>query len=94
MVMMALKQAYETRQHGGRSSDLQHTSTLRRASSGESVGRPSKHSFHNQMSNRNMTSPSQRTSSSGLGSAKSGKSVRSFYSRHDSKEDDSSAFVC
>jgi hypothetical protein len=120
MVMMALKQAYETRQHSlkmddGRSSEMQNSLqmeyddgrssellqnrfTSRRSSSGEAQGRPSNHSFNRQMSqpDRNVKSPStsKRRQNSGVSSAKSVKSIRSFYSHRDSNEDDSSAFAC
>jgi len=120
MVMMALKQAYETRQHSlkmddGRSSEMQNSLqmeyddgrssellqnrfTSRRSSSGEAEGRPSNHSFNRQMSqpDRNVKSPStsKRRQNSGVSSAKSDKSIRSFYSHRDSNEDDSSAFAC
>ena len=86
MVMMALKQAYETRRQSLRqvedmsrgSSSLRQTDLPRRATSGEAEGgRPSRHSFNR--------------SNSMTGS--SGKSIRSFYSNNDSAGDNSQNFA-
>ncbi|KAL7511419.1 hypothetical protein ACHAXN_008371 [Cyclotella atomus] len=107
MVMMALRQAYESRQQslrhvGGddRSRDTRSSAQYipRRATSDDTVERPVRtESFRHSSSERILTKPGQKTkkktSNSGV-TGSSGKSIRSFYSNNESNGDDDSAFAC
>ena len=107
MVMMALKQAYESRQQSllqarsdERSRDTRSSlqNIPRRASDGATHPRPPprEDSFIHSSSERILTknNDTKRTDSSGV-TGSSGKSIRSFYSNNaDSKGDGSSAFAC